>query len=371
MTSHRAPHSGRRRAASGQGRSDSASRRLLGAKDRPKTEWFQAPPAVVGQGHTTQHPKLILRAPPGSNTRSHETPRHSKGLAHTLFYFLFGSTSHQWRPLLRRTLSLVVATSNPWDASRFQASDDRVRGGVSVSFLDVGPSPSDPGRTAATFHGHLNTTALGGAGFASQRTADPFSADLTGVSGLVAEIVVPTSSAASEGGAACSSPSSSPPSSSSSAACCGADGKSGKTFTVTLKNDILPPSPDGREQSTVSWEYGFCVVPEQGGGTDQAKTRRVEMPLSDFKATYRGREVKDATLDLANIKRITFMMRSFFGEQDGDFNLTMNYLAASGPVKVAAGAALPSSDVASAGEAQIPVTKERRGVLGWLYSWVR
>ncbi|KAL8392383.1 hypothetical protein RB595_002539 [Gaeumannomyces hyphopodioides] len=246
---------------------------------------------------------------------------------------------------------------HPWDAARFQASDDRVRGGVSVSFLDVGPSPSDAGRTAATFHGNLNTTALGGAGFASQRTVDPFSADLTGASGLVAEIVVPTS-AANNGGTACSP---------SSSTCCGADGRSGKTFTVTLKSEILPPSSDGREQSTVSWEYGFCVLPEQG---DQVKTRRVEMPLSDFKATYRGREVKDATLDLANIKRITFMMRSFFGEQDGDFNLTMNYLAASGPAKVVS-AALPGSDVASAGEAQIPVTKQRRGVLGWLYSWVR
>lgn len=236
---------------------------------------------------------------------------------------------------------------SPWDASRFQASDDRVRGGVSVSFLDVGPSPSDAGRTAATFHGNLNTTALGGAGFASQRTVDPFSADLTGVSGLVTEIVVPTS-AAGHGGAACSA----------SSACCGADGKPGKTFTVTLKSDILPPGPDGREQSTVSWEYGFCVLPEQGA---QVKTRRIEMPLSDFKATYRGREVKDATLDLANIKRIGFMMRSFFGEQDGDFSLTMNYLAASSPAKV---------DVTSADEAQIPVTKQRRGVLGWLYSWV-
>lgn len=188
---------------------------------------------------------------------------------------------------------------SPWSASLFKASDDRVRpGGVSVSYLDVGPSPSDASRTAATFHGHLNSTALGGSGFASQRTVDPFHADLTGTSGLVVEIIVPTS-ASSHGssGGACN------PSSSS---CCSTDGKKGKTFSLTLKNDILPALPDGRDQSTVSWEYDFCVQPEEG---DHIKTRRVEMPLSGFKATNRGREVKDAKLDLANIKRISFMMR--------------------------------------------------------------
>lgn len=238
---------------------------------------------------------------------------------------------------------------HPWNAALFKASDDRVRpGGVSVSVLDVGPSPSDASRTAATFHGHLNSTALGGSGFASQRTVDPFNADLTGASGLVVEIIVPKSSA-SNGGGACTP-------SSSSSSCCSADGKKGKTFALTLKNDVLPALPDGRDQSTVSWEYAFCVLPEQG---DQVKTRRVEMPLSGFKATNRGREVKDAKLDLANIKRISFMMRSFFGNQDGDFKLTMNYLAAMGPAKVVDGASKGGKQAA---------TKERRGVLGWLYS---
>jgi hypothetical protein len=31
----------------------------------------------------------------------------------------------------------------------------------------------------------------------------------------------------------------------------------GKKYTLTLKDELLPKSPDGREQSTISWEYDF------------------------------------------------------------------------------------------------------------------
>ena len=75
----------------------------------------------------------------------------------------------------------------------------------------------------------------------------------------------------------------------------------GKQYTLTLKDELLPKSPNGREQSTISWEYDF--KPKSGG-------EKVFAKWDDFKATYRGREKPDAKpLDLKNVKRISLMMR--------------------------------------------------------------
>lgn len=71
-------------------------------------------------------------------------------------------------------------------------------------------------------------------------------------------------------------------------------------YTLTLKDEILPKRPDGREQSTISWEYDFRA---QGHQT-------IFIKWSDFRATYRGREKGDAEpLDLKNIKRFSIMIR--------------------------------------------------------------
>jgi len=70
-----------------------------------------------------------------------------------------------------------------------------------------------------------------------------------------------------------------------------------------LKDELLPKSPNGREQSTVSWEYDFKV--EGTGGF-------VSVTWDEFKPTYRGREKKDVEpIDLKNIKRISLMMRRY------------------------------------------------------------
>lgn len=128
--------------------------------------------------------------------------------------------------------------------------------------------------TRAEFSGHLDISALGGAGFASQRTVDDLCCwDLSGRHALALDVA-------------------------------GADDK---RYTLVLKDTILPRRDDGREQSTVSWEYDLTVG---AVGEKQGSSRTVVMPLADFQPTYRGRPRPDATpLDLSRVKRITFMMR--------------------------------------------------------------
>lgn len=147
-----------------------------------------------------------------------------------------------------------------------------MRGGRSQSYLTVPPGHPASGTSGsaaqAEFSGHLDITALGGAGFASQRTVDEFPPlDLSDCDALVLDV---------------------------------ASGD-GKKYTVTLKDEVLPRRPDGRDQSTVSWEYDFVA------GLDPAK---VVIPFRDFQPTYRGRPKPDAQpLDLSSVKRVSFMMR--------------------------------------------------------------
>lgn len=141
-----------------------------------------------------------------------------------------------------------------------------MRGGASRSRLSV----ASPER--ARFHGHLDTQALGGAGFASQHSLGELSWDLRGYEGVVVAIAGP--------GAA-----------------------DGKRYALTLKDALPPPPPrggDGREQAGVSWEAEF--VAERPGD--------VRLRWEDFKATYRGRPREDAEpLDLGDVKRVGLMMR--------------------------------------------------------------
>ncbi|KAH8432123.1 CIA30 family protein [Aspergillus melleus] len=178
------------------------------------------------------------------------------------------------------TKTFLFGGDEPWSPQDWIASDDRVRGGASHSYLDC-----DPSSNAARFHGHLDIHALGGAGFASQRTTGDKSWDLTGNDGL--ELDVKQSD--------------------------------GIKYTITLKDTVLPKRPDGREQSTINWECDFCA-PDKGPFVMQWK---------DFRPTYRGKDKEDApSLDRSSIKRISIMMRSFFGTQEGDFSLEIASIAA-------------------------------------------
>lgn len=152
-----------------------------------------------------------------------------------------------------------------WNPSDWTTSDDRVRGGSSISTLVCSPSS-----LTAIFSGTLDIKTLGGAGFASQRTSgEDRTWDLSGYDGI--ELVL--------------------------------DGRlmDGKFYTLTLKDEILPKRSDGREQSTVSWEFDFKATEE-----------KLFVRFSDLRPTYRGREKKDVEpLNLKNIKRFGIMMRRY------------------------------------------------------------
>ncbi|KXS21108.1 NADH:ubiquinone oxidoreductase complex I intermediate-associated protein 30 [Gonapodya prolifera JEL478] len=172
--------------------------------------------------------------------------------------------------------------SKPWSVAQWTDSDDRVRGGSSRSHLSL----LDTEGTAVRFHGTLDTTTLGGAGFASQRTVGELSLDVSAYDGFVLWV-----------------------------------GKNdGKKYAFNVK-DVLPPVEAGvREQSTLSWEF-FFVPPLEGGA--------VVVEWSQLVPTYRGRVQTDPPpLDKKSIKRFSIMARSFFDQQSGEFSLVINSIAA-------------------------------------------
>ncbi|KAK3381463.1 complex I intermediate-associated protein 30-domain-containing protein [Podospora didyma] len=188
----------------------------------------------------------------------------------------------------------------PWDEKDWTSSDDRVRGGGSVSRLIVSSSASGT-PTAAEFSGNLDITALGGAGFASQRTIDGYPAlDLSGFDALVLDL---------DGGASDTTTT---------------IAAKAETYTLVLKDTVLAKRPDGREQSSVSWEHDFHH--HAAGGDDD----RVVLRFADFKPMYRGMPCGDdePPLDWSSVKRVSIMIRSFFGKQEGPFRLVIRSVSA-------------------------------------------
>ncbi|KXT08538.1 hypothetical protein AC579_5415 [Pseudocercospora musae] len=175
-----------------------------------------------------------------------------------------------------------------WQAKDWTDSDDRVRGGKSQSYIDCS---DEIGR----FNGTLDIKTLGGAGFASQRTTgEDREWDLSDYAGI--EI-------------------------------CVAQGDK-KRYTFNLKDELPCSDPEsGREQASITYECDFELPPQTKPGP--AHDRFVFIPWSSFNATYRGRLKKDAKpIDLKKIKRMSIMMRSFFGSQEGDFSLSMRSICA-------------------------------------------
>lgn len=120
-------------------------------------------------------------------------------------------------------------------------------------------------RNAASFHGNLDIKTLGGAGFASQRTADPQHWDLSTFDGIYLTV----------------------------------NGGDKLKYTLILKDETRPRRPDGRESASTSWEYDFI-----------GQRSEIYIPWSDFRPTYRGKPKHDASpLDLANVQRFSVMMR--------------------------------------------------------------
>ena len=178
----------------------------------------------------------------------------------------------------------------PWETLNlyWTAVDDRVRGGSSQSKLTVS------GLTEAIFFGTLDTKTLGGAGFASQATTPDSNWDLSEYDGIELSIGP------------------------------GDD----KVYTFILKDEGRKEKrDDGREQSTLSWEYDFKAPSTRSG--ESSAGGRLFVPWSDFKPTYRGREKKGAgPLKTGNIMRFSLMMRSFFETQEGEFRVVVKSIAA-------------------------------------------
>ncbi|KAJ1338388.1 CIA30 family protein [Microdochium nivale] len=225
-------------------------------------------------------------------------------------------------------LHYLFGGNSSWDFGSWKASDDRVRGGKSQSYLEPAlPAPQCKPSSNARFHGDLDITTLGNAGFASQRTADnktwDFSAPEFSDGGLQVLIAA----------------------------------GDGKKYTLVLKDQVLPPGPNGGDQSTLSWEYDFAGEP----GVQR-------IPWADLAPTYRGRPQPDAKpLDLASIKRISIMMRSFFGTQQGAFDLELAYIAA------ATGTGAAASAPAEEAEGSVPLSTQPTSELrdgSWL-GWAR
>ena len=82
-----------------------------------------------------------------------------------------------------------------------------------------------------------------------------------------------------------------------------------KMYTVILKDLLLPSkSENGREQSTISWEFDFHIL--GGQHVEEADHKTMFIRWDDFKPTYRGKDCPEVEpLDLKHIKRMSLMMR--------------------------------------------------------------
>ncbi|KAF8541246.1 NADH:ubiquinone oxidoreductase intermediate-associated protein 30 [Trichophaea hybrida] len=170
-----------------------------------------------------------------------------------------------------------------WNSADWTPQNDSLRGGSSTSALTI-----ISGGNSAVFSGVLDSRTLGGAGFASFRTTGTKSWNWSGENGLEIKLL----------------------------------GGNKRVFTLVLKTDI-PEDDSDNEMSTVSYEYNF--TPSQ----DTAETTIIA-PFSSFKPCYRGRPATDAPpLNISCVKRMSFMVRSFFGkpEQGGKFRLEIESIS--------------------------------------------
>jgi hypothetical protein len=225
----------------------------------------------------------------------------------------------------------------PFHFDRWRAVDDRVRGGSSISHFDsvdvsldgedayINPSTEKvSNQQGARFWGNLgelsmisdlscpsltlvDISTLGGAGFASQtHLFGPAPLQLSRVEYEGLRLSVLPDEHASK-----SSPS---------------------NFTLILKNTIrtkppkepkLPPQP---EPAVLSYEVSFPRP--SAWDLKHKQATQVDFAWSDFKPHYRGREVprddeKWKPLDTEAIYEISFMCRSGFGKQEGDFGVVI------------------------------------------------
>ncbi|CAG8955716.1 hypothetical protein HYFRA_00010982 [Hymenoscyphus fraxineus] len=170
---------------------------------------------------------------------------------------------------------LAILGQVSWYTVPMEAADDSVRpGGNSSSLLTI-----DPSDQFATFSGYLDSKALGGSGFASQRTKGDLNLDLSSYKGL--SISVRESD--------------------------------GKNYTVTLKDEL----PVNASEASLLYAASFVGV-----GVWQ-------FDWEEFVPTIRGRvQVGAPPLNTKSVKQLSLMIRSYFGQQEGEFRTSFNYVEA-------------------------------------------
>ncbi|KAM0794600.1 complex I intermediate-associated protein 30-domain-containing protein [Usnea florida] len=221
---------------------------------------------------------------------------------------------------------VLFGSTKPWLPPPWTTTDDRLRGGASQSHLSALPGNS------ARFHGHLDTSTLGGAGFASQFSPPPTGDAAGGTSEKGGD-----ENAAGEGGEEEERSWDLSAYDGVEVLVGGEEGGDGggKVYTLILKDEAgAGKREDGRERAGVSWEVDFRVGggeegrgERDGGGGGEASA--VWAPWGEFKATYRGKEMEGAgELRTGEVRRIGFMMRSYFGKQEGEFSLVLRSICA-------------------------------------------
>ncbi|WVF70728.1 hypothetical protein IAT40_005521 [Kwoniella sp. CBS 6097] len=226
----------------------------------------------------------------------------------------------------------------PWGFHHWRAVDDRVRGGSSVSHLDEAALPHslvgvhgsrndvENGEKAvgARFWGTLDTKTLGGAGFASQSYRygpAPLQLPRLKYTGLTVSYLAD-------------------PHTHSSIASDSIEPKEPRKFTLVLKTTPTAHIPKGPKvppqprESQLTYEASFSL-PSDTSSTAQIgkKIHQASFGWSEFQATYRGRPVHEGDekwvpLDPGVIYELSFMCRSDFGKQEGEFGVIIADLKA-------------------------------------------
>lgn len=218
------------------------------------------------------------------------------------------------------------APALPWRSDDFFAVDDRVRGGSSHSHMGIVQYPPNS-RGEIIFSGFLDTTTLGGAGFASQSSLKSFAVTLTKQDYQGLRIVARKEPSWSEP---------TPPSD-------GGHPGGGKgpvtSFVFLIKTEKPATRPDGRRESVIVWEWRLDI-PQPG---DQVTNTSLNMALTndefwvfdaswqDFKPFYRGKPVDPDTAGEFKPEATyewSFMARSNFQTQSGLFALQLHSLSA-------------------------------------------
>lgn len=189
----------------------------------------------------------------------------------------------------------------PWKLESWRRVDDSVRGGASISNLvEISVDSYD----LVVFQGHLDTTVLGGAGFASQKFSFSPPLHLHG-SGAHAGLKLSVLSK--------NRPEDVP-----------------SRFVITLKTEPPPPPSQPKPRSQLTYEATFAAPSAKN---ESSKFTSVFLPYDSFVPTFRGRAVpRDSPrwkpLDPSRVYELGIMCRSEFGKQQGDFDLSIERIEA-------------------------------------------